>query len=165
MDNLFIQLIAIVALIVFTGSFHSISRKKILLWQIVSIILWGIHYSLLGAWAGTLLISINGLATILFLYKDDYRWLRSVWVLAIVLAVSIVATIATWKDYSNIFALLGLASIIIAKWQTEIRRIRTISIFASMFWIVYDVYVGSWGGILSETVIILSIVVSLMRKK
>ncbi len=161
--DLFIQLIAIIALVAFAGSFQARTRRSILLWQIISIFFWVVHYFLLGALAGALLIFANGIITIVFVYTESRRWLRSVWTLGISLLLVLGVGVYSWNGYSSVWSLLGVASIIFAKWQINPKHIKLISIIASVFWIVYDVFVGSWGGIVTESVIISSIIVSLIR--
>lgn len=162
-NNLLIQLIAIVALVAFAGSFQARTRRAILLWQIISICFWVVHYSFLGALAGALLIFANGIVTIVFIYKESKRWLASSGVLVAALLLVLAVAAYSWDGYSSVWSLLGVASIIIAKWQINPRHIKLISIVASIFWIIYDILVGSWGGIVTESVIIISILVSLTR--
>ena len=163
-SDILIQLVAIIALISFAGSFHSKTRKEILLWQILSLFFWVTHYSLLGAWTGALLACINGVVTVIFLFKDTRKWLASSFVLYLGLLAVIIGTIFTWQGYYSLFALFGVMAIIISKWQDVPNRIKLIAILASIFWIIYDVFVGSWGGIVTEVVIILSVLVSLLDK-
>jgi hypothetical protein len=158
---LFVQSLAIVALGVFALSFHFKSRGSILLVQIASLFVWSTHFALLGAWTGAILSAVNIIVTILFLYKDRKRWIRNNAFLGCTLAVLAIVSIATWEGYFTLFAFLAISSITIAKWQDDPRKIRMISIVASALWIVYDSFVGSYGGIVSESVIIVSILASL----
>lgn len=76
-----------------------------------------------------------------------------------------IATIATWEGFFSIFALFGILFIILSKWQDKPKLILIIGIFASIFWIAYGAFVGSYGGITAEIIIILSILISLFRKQ
>jgi hypothetical protein len=164
MTNYLIQSIALLALAAFTASFHFKDRKVILLWQIVSICFWVVHYALLGAWAGAILIFANGLFTVLFLYKKQKAWLANVRVLYSSLVVMAIISIFTWKGIFDIFALLGVGAILISKWQDNTKRIKLIAILASVFWIAYDASAGSTGGALAEIIVIISILISLRKQ-
>jgi len=164
-NDFLVQLIALFALAAFAGSFHSKTRKGILLWQILSIIIWVIHYSLLGAWTGASLIVVNGIFTTIFVYKDKKNWLKNPWILYIALSTLTLVTLLSWKGFWSIFALLAVMSGITAKWQDDTKKIKLISIVASVFWIIYDLRVGSWGGVVTEAIIILSAAGSLIRNK
>lgn len=161
--SFFVQSIAILALGLFAISFHSKTRIGILAWQLLSLVVWVVHFSLLSAWTGAALCVVNAVITGLFLLKakngqDDNK---SKFVLYGSLLALAVVMLFVWEGYFSIFAFLGVATITIAKWQNNIRFIRLISIVASMFWIIYDIFVGSYGGIISESIIILSVVASL----
>jgi membrane-bound ClpP family serine protease len=165
MNNLLIQLIALFTLAAFAGSFQSKARKEILLWQMLSMAFWIIHYSLLGAWTGTFLVFTNGMITLLFLYKNKNQWASRPWVLYLALGVSILVTIFTWNNFYSIFALAGIMSMVLGKWQDDTKKIKLIGILACLFWILYDIFVGSWGGIIAEIVIMLSATIGLIRSK
>ncbi len=161
--QILIQLIALLALAGFAGSFHAKTRRGILFWQLISLATWVIHFSLLGAFAGVIMTSVNGALTIPFLYKDRVVWLRNPMVLYVGMALCIVAGIICWTGFPTIFAILGVIAATIAKWQNNTNRIRRILILAGILWIIYDIFAGSWGGVITETVIIISALVSLLR--
>lgn len=161
--QIFVQSIAIIALGLFSFSFHTKTRRGILLFQLVSFVAWFLHFYLLSAWTGAALIAVNAIITIFFLYKDDKKWINNYIFLSASIFFLALATFLTWQGYFSFFAFLALSSITLAKWQNNPDAIRKISILASLFWITYDAFVGSYGGIVSEVVIITSILFSLMR--
>lgn len=167
MNNLLIQFVAGVALTAFAGSFHSKTRKGILFWQVVSLLAWTGHYAFLSAWTAAFLTSANVFITVFFIYKDSKcskRWNNPL-ILYSSLFILLVVTFATWRGYYSLFALLGISSITVAKWQKQVQHVRFISVLASIFWIIYDLFVGSWGGVVVEVIILISIAVSLIRYK
>ena len=162
---LFIQALAVIAFICFFVSFQTKSRKEILLWQIVGLLFYITHYALLEAWSGALLTTLNLLITIFFLFKDSRWWIKSRYFLLGALLTLGIATMFTWTGYYSILPLVGVSTIVLAKWQRKPNNIRSISIFNSVFWIIYDMFVGSCGGVISETGIIISIVIGLVRSR
>jgi hypothetical protein len=163
-SNFFIQLLAVAAFLIFAGSFHAKTRKSILLWQVASLVVWIVHYSLLDAQTGLFLILSNLVITVLFLYRDKLRWINNPYALYATLVGIIVVTIVTWEGFYSVFALSGITSITIAKWQNDPSQMRRISILASIFWIGYDLFVGSWGGVVAEIITVISIITSLVRR-
>lgn len=160
-----IQSLSILALILFALSFHAKTREGILAVNTTSLIVWMLHFALLQAWTGTILIGMNIILSILLLFKAKQNIIASpLFLLAAALMLSI-ATVLTWEGFYSLFALGGIISIILAKWQNDASKIRIIAILASLCWIGYDYCVGSSGGIISESLIIVSIGISLVRKK
>ena len=160
--NLFIQSLAIIAVIIFILSFHRRSRKNILVMQIISLIIWSIHYFLLSAWTGTIILIINLIITFIFIFKSK---LKNNFVLYLSLSLLLIVTIISWEKYYSLFPFLAVSSITIAKWQNKLFNIRLISIPASIFWIIYDSFVGAYGSIIAEILIIISIIASLITYK
>lgn len=163
--QLFIQSLAIIAVIFFIISFQAKSRKNILILQIISITIWTIHFYLLSALTGAVLLVINGIITVLFLFKGKSRKLESPLILYLSLLIFLIATIITWQNFYSLFPLLAVSSIIIAKWQNKTNMIRMLSFPASILWIIYDSFVGAYGSIIAELLIIISILVSLSLNK
>jgi hypothetical protein len=163
--SVFIQSLAIVAVILFIISFHAKSRKNILLLQLLSILIWAAHFYLLSAWTGAVLITLNGAITILFLFKTKNKWLKNPLVLYFGILLFVIFTWITWGGFYSLFSLFAVILIVTAKWQDNPRSIRLISFPASIFWIVYDSSVGAYGSIVAEVLIIISILISLRNSK
>ncbi len=117
---------------------------------------------MLGAWTAVALNVPNCLMTILFMFKDKYKWAKSNIIIYTCILIFILTTIYTWEGFYSLFALFAVIIIVIAKWQDKVSKIRTIALFASIFWILYDYFVGSYGGIVAESIIFLSILISLI---
>ena len=158
--SFFIQSLAVVAVILFILSFHAKSRKNILLLQLLGIIIWASHFYLLSAWTGAILITLNGLITILFLFKTKNNQLKNPFILYMGLFILLVFTIITWAGFYSLFSLFAVSLIVIARWQNSPRRIRLISFPASIFWIIYDCFVHAYGSIIAEVLILISITLS-----
>lgn len=161
--SLVTQLLAIIAVVFFLLSFHARSRKGILTLQLLSLLVWGTHFFLLSAFTGAALIVINGLVTILLLLKEKSKKLRNPVVLYLSVLVFSIFTFLTWKSIYSIFPFLGVCTITFAKWQDVPKKIRMVSIPASVFWIIYDISAGAWGSIIAEVLIIASISLSVFK--
>ena len=163
--QIFIQSIALLALAGFAASYHAKTRRGILFIQVLSLCAWLIHFLLLSAWTGAMLNAINIFITAAFLFKDKKIWVKSNYFFTSAILILTAATAATWQGFFSLFALLGVYLATLARWQDKTKMIRFIAIFSGISWIVYDIFVGSYGGIIAELVIIFSIMLSLMRKK
>ena len=162
---IFVQSLAVIASIIFAFSFQVKSKTGILVWQLISLFIWTLHFSLLSAWTGAALIGVNAIITCILLLQKKHIWARQMLVLYLSIFVLAVMTAITWAGFYSIFGFFGVSFIVIAKWQEHPNQIRLLSISSCLFWIVYDIFVGSYGGIISEIAFIVSIVISLMRNK
>jgi hypothetical protein len=166
MYTLFVQFLAILAVLFFIISYHAKSRKKILTLQIISVFIWAVHFLLLNAWTGAALMSINGVVIFAFLFKGKNKLTNSL-ILYSSLCVYVLFDVLTWTNIYSLFPLLGVFCGLTAKWQNSPKLIRIISYPVSVLWIVYDVYAGAYGSIVAEVLIMISITISLIvnRKK
>ncbi|MES2213661.1 MAG: YgjV family protein [Patescibacteria group bacterium] len=162
--QLLIQSIALVALGLFAFSFHTKTRRSILFFQLMSLIVYCVHFYFLSAWTGVVLVGLHVIITLLLLFKEKYRWIASKYFLVLSIGAMTIATLYVWEGFFSLFALFGISSIVYAKWQSDLNVLRKISVIASIFAILYDAFVGSYGGILAETVIIISIIFSMLNR-
>ncbi len=159
------QIFAILFLVAFALSYHAKSRGKILLIQIAGLIFYGINFLLLHAWSGMAMVLIQSITLIFFINKDKHALLKSNFVLYFFLLVYLIFTIFTWEGFFSIFSFIGVGLATTAKWQNKVHHIRIISIPASVSWIIYDIFVASYGGIFAEVVLMTSIIISIMKNK
>ena len=74
------------------------------------------------------------------------------------------AALLTWSGWYCILPVIGTAAGKIAYWTNNAGKIRFANLaVTSPCLLVYDVLVKSWGGVLNESVSIISIVVSIIR--
>jgi hypothetical protein len=163
--NLFVQSIAIIALAVFALSFHAKTKKNIIIINTIGLIIFIIHFYLLQAWTGVMLNILNCVIAILLIFREENKYINNKIFLLSSLFILTLVTFFTWEGYHSIFALLGICFVTIAKWQQKKIHLRLIFILASLSWIIYDYFVGSSGGIISEIIIIISLFISIIRDR
>jgi len=160
--QIFAQSIAILALGVFALSFQAKLRSRILLIQALGLASLAIHYFLLSAWSGFTLTMINSIITALFIFKERIEIYGKSIFLYVSILIMVTATVFSWESFYSVFALIGVSAAIVSKWQDSPQSIRIIALFSSIFWIIYNYFAGSYGGIVAETIILASIFISLL---
>ena len=163
--NLFVQSIAIIALVIFALSFHAKTKKNIIIINTISLIMFMIHFYLLQAWTGVMLTTLNCIIAICLIFRDKNKYIDNKIFLLSSLFILTLVTFFTWEGYYSVFALLGVCLVIVAKWQQKKIHLRFIFILASLSWIIYDYFVGSSGGIISVIIIIISLFISIIRDR
>lgn len=163
--QIFIQSLAIIALIIWGSSYHFKKRKSILIIQLISFIFWVSHFILLGAYTGAALSAIAALRLGFFSFKKKGNWTSSPFVLFGFIGLVTVFTIFTFSAYWVIFALIGSIFAIIASWQYSQNKIRILFLPSHASWIIYDLFAGSYGGAISEAVLGVSALVSFLRNR
>lgn len=94
----------------------------------------------------------------------DWKWVRRREVAAVFCVLCIGILIYTWSG--TIFIPAFIASIVstICYWTNNAKMIRAANLFcASPCWLIYDIFIGFWGGVVNETITLTSILVSVYR--
>ena len=146
----FIQFIGIVAWLLIVISYYRKDTNKILVFQIISTVLWCVHYYLLGAYSGLFICVFEVFRDYLY-YKtdvDDYIFFGSIPVYALYGILS----------YTTFIELLPIFSSTIDGFTLTKRR--KIVVFGAVvsytLWVIYDIAVKSYSGALTDGIVCLS---------
>jgi hypothetical protein len=155
----FIQLIGFIAWILLALSYYRKDTNHILVFQIISTILFCLHYFLLGAYSG-LLICVYEVVRDYSYYRtdlDDYIFLGSI----LVYGISAYLTFTTVLD---VFPYI--ASLIDGYFLTKKRNTVVLgAIVTYTLWFIYDLYAKSYSGAITDAIIILSNIYILVFRK
>lgn len=156
------QALGICGFIIAIISFQQNSQKKILYFQFVSSIMFGVQFFLLKAPVGALLNLIGMFRAFVFSHKDK-AWARNrIW-LFLFCALCIGAGIYGWENWFSILPIVGMIFTTVAFWIEDPKLVRRISFPSSPCWLVYNAVSGSVGGALTEVFIMCSILVASWR--
>tara|TARA_Y100000310_G_C20547134_1_gene746143 strand:+ start:437 stop:973 length:537 start_codon:yes stop_codon:yes gene_type:complete len=163
LNQLIIQGIGILALLFFIFSFQAKSRTNILYLHILSMILYAVHFSLLTAWTAVAMVSLNAVKSYIFSFRERKKWIQGNFFFYLFLALFWIFGILTWEGYYSLFVILALNFVTLSHWSKSTKKLRLLFILSHPLWIAYDIYVGSYAGIISEVVVFFSIVIGLWR--
>ncbi len=155
----FIQLIGFVAWLILALSYYRKDTNHILVFQIISTILFCVHYYLLGAYSG-LLICVYEVIRDYSYYKtdaDNYIFIGSIVVYGI-------SAYVTFTSFLDLFPYL--ASLIDGFFLTKKRKIVVLgAIVTYTLWLIYDLYAKSYSGAITDGIIIISNIYILIFRK
>lgn len=161
------QSIGIVALIIVVISFQIKEQKKVLIANGVASIFWSIHFFLTGAYSGVIINSIaiiRGFA-FAFIKSDKWRIITSI-ILTVLLVGSGVVTVTIFNEiwFLAVITTVGSAVGTILFSLNSPKYLRLGQLFGvSPAWLFYNIWYLSIGGIIGETLNIVSVIVSLIR--
>lgn len=117
-------------------------------------LLWSGHFFLLGALTGA---ALNLVAAIRFyVYYRTKPLKRNTWIMWSFLCLTALITALTWQGMISLLPFIGTACGVIAFWQKKTKRIRRLALASSPPWLLYAVMVGSYPGIVVESLLIVS---------
>ena len=118
--------------------------------------------TLLGAVTGGVSYMINTLRS--FCLGSRWKFAHSRGMCAIICAMQLAALAFTWSGWISILPVAANIAATLGGYTHNPRKIRIAGMFVnSPLWIVYDLCVGSWAGILDEAVTEGSMILSIIR--
>lgn len=162
MRFLLIQGIGFLGTILFFLSYQCRNNKTLFRVQFVSYLCYTVHLLLLGAITGGISYVLNTVRS--FCLGSENRLLRSKWVCSLLCILQIVTLVFTWGGWWSILPVVASIAATISGYTYSARKIRVVGLCVnSPLWIIYDIAVGSWAGILDEAVSMTSMILSIVR--
>ena len=147
---IFIQIIGFLAWILLALSFYRKTTNKILIFQVIANILFCLHYFLLDGYSGLFICLVEILRDFLYYIttKDNHIFVIS----------TIVYIMCILISYTNLLDLFPyVASTIDGFFLTKKRKIVVFgAIITYTLWFIYDMYVKSYSGAITDAIIIIS---------
>lgn len=158
-------------LIIFSFQFKDL--RRLLFFQIASSVLFGLQFVFLGAFSGAL-TNLCGVFLRVAVYlrakrgvlpgeKKDASPFRSPWVWGFVLLFLAVAVLSCDGPLS-LLPPVSMILFIFALWRSDPLFLRRVNLFAcSPMWLLYNLFTHAWAGVFTETMVVVSIIVSYLR--
>lgn len=162
MKFILIQAIGFIGTVVFFLSYQCKQNKNLFRVQFVSYLCYTTHLLLLGAVTGGISYILNTVRS--FCLGSKSKFLKSPAMCGIICALQLVALYFTWDGWYSVLPVAANIAATVGGYTHNARKIRIAGIFInSPLWIVYNVIVGSWAGILDEIVSEASMIISIIR--
>lgn len=162
MKFIFIQSIGFLGTILFFLSYQCKSNKNLFRIQFISYLCYTVHLLMLGAITGGISYILNTVRS--FCLGSQNSFLKTKGMCFIICMLQMVTLVFTWDGWWSILPVAANIAATIGGYTYNARKIRVAGIFInSPLWIVYDVIVGSWAGILDEIVSEASMLLSIYR--
>lgn len=157
-----IQAIGFLGTIIFFLSYQCKSNKDLFRVQFVSYLLYTIHLLMLGAVTGGLSYILNTIRSLCLGSKNDFLKGKIMCVLICIL--QMITLYFTWGGVISILPIIANIAATIGGYTYNGKTIRMVGMLInSPLWIIYNILVGSWAGILDEIVSEISMITSIVR--
>ena len=157
-----IQLIGLIGTALYFLSFQFRENRKLFRVQFLSYLFYTVHLMLLGASTGGLSYIINVFRSLCL--GSRWKFARRWEMCFIICLMQTGSLFLTWAGWISLLPVVANIASTIGGYTHNARKIRIAGMFInSPLWIIYDVIVGSWAGILDEVVSEASMVISIIR--
>ena len=161
---IFGQCLGGVAIALGFASYQMKTQKQILLLQAITTAVFGLHYLMIGAMTG-MAMNLLGIARTLT-YYFRYGKKGGERIIPVIFAVVLgVAGILTWEAWYSVFVFSGLVIHTLCLAFRDPQNMRKSILVTSPLVLIYDIFTLSIGGMVYETVAIVSSVIGIVRYK
>ncbi len=167
-NNMMVKLIAngfgVLSTLCFIWSFQVKSNRALYIIQSLANIFYGLQFYLLGAYGGLFNMAMQILRNLLLLKIDDWKWLKWKGCAPIFCIPSLIYMILTWHNWQDLLPFIAFAAGNMAYWTNNAKTFRLAEMFCiAPAWMLYDFLQGAYGGVLTEVVILGSVILSIVR--
>ena len=166
MDNIKIiaQCVGALGVIVFLLCFQFKNMKNVLKVKLLVDIIWGTHYFLLGAYSGFAINAVCCVRELIFMNNDKGIFKKKFW-LWVFVVFNIISAILTWQSFYSIIPAIVSSMATFSFWQKDVGRARKIALTNNVLMFIYDVFVGSYMGMLGESLSFISVLAAIYRNR
>lgn len=167
MNPIIPQILGLLAVTTFLLSYQQKKRKNIIVWNVISRILYILQYLLLGAFSGAVLDVLGTLSSVLAEKKQTTFIKRHT--VAVLVFINVVIVIAGLciayinKSFLDIFPIIGVLLHTSAFWITNEKIIRRVSLLGSPFWFIYNFLSRAYGSAVGDILTMVSIIIAMIK--
>lgn len=154
----------ILAMILGFFSFQMKTPRKILFVHGAVSLTFCIHYFLIGAYSGMAMNFVN-IARNFFYDRRTQKGSKSQTLPIIFVAIQAAMCALTWEAWYSVFVLLGIGVNTYCMSFSNAQRIRVSVLISSPLVLIYDVFAGSVGGIICETLAVSSALIGICKSR
>ena len=137
--------------ILLTYTLIKVSRKTIMICNVIINTLWAVHYLILEAYTGAFCSLFTAFMVFVCAFKGKNRFFRTLAVPVIFNVLFIVIEIFTWAGFPTVLQMAGNILLVIAMWSDQEITIKGLFIPVGVLWFIYNFIYFSWIGVICQT--------------
>ena len=139
------------------------SRKKLIIAKFCADVCWSVHYFCLHAYGGIVPNAVGIVRELVFMHRDDKKWANKLFIPVLFILANWCIGALTFSSPINILPIAASTFFTISLLLRKPQLTKIISIPVSLTFLIYDVFVGSYIGIVNESVAMLSILIDSIK--
>ncbi len=162
--KLIAQIFGLLAMAFLFFIYQQKKRKNMLIFKLSADICWVIHYLCLGGIAGMIPNAVGIFREIIFLYRNKKKWASLILWPIIFILINWLLGFRTFHSWYNLLPITASTFVTISLWIDNPRLTKIITIPICTAFLIYDSFVGSYIGIINESISIISIILYFLRR-
>lgn len=161
--NIAAQIIGFFAILSFAIAPQQKKKSKVLLFQLIASVLYGIQYFILGAYTAVATNIADMIKTIVFLkYSKDEKKIP-IYYFIIYSIVIIVLGVFTINSFISSIPVIAALLFAYATWQSNLKVYRIINTLVIIMYAIYNLYFGAYVSCIGSTIQFVSAIIAIVR--
>lgn len=158
------QLFGLFAMICLFAIYQQKNRKGIIFSKLCADVCWVVHYLCLGGIAGMIPNAIGIFREFIFINRKEKKWASKVFWPVIFIIINWAFGAGTFHSWYNLLPITASTFVTLSLWIDNPRLTKLISIPISASFLIYDIFIGSYIGIINESISIFSIILFFLKE-
>ncbi|MBR3890582.1 MAG: YgjV family protein [Bacilli bacterium] len=155
MNFILSQIFVLLGIVFIILSLWSRDKQKILIFCLISSVMFALQYFFLNALEGVVINALGILRAIWFFIYDKKEKPIPLYPLIILIVLFAIATIFTYESIFCLAPFIAASVLTYSVWDHRVLIYKFCAIPISICWIIYNVYVGSVFGYISDSVLLI----------
>ena len=152
----------IVAIILGFVTYQVHTQRQIIFMQSLVAAVFCIHYGLIGAYSALAMNAVNIVRNIIYDYRMK-KGIKSQVIPIVFVVIQVIMCALTWEAWYSVFVLVGICINTYCMSLPDPQKLRKSILVSSPMVLTYDIFAGSVGGSIYESVAIISAAVGIFR--
>ena len=158
------QIFGMIAILLGFISYQMRTQRQILLVQSATAVVFCVHYCLIGAFSAMAMNAVNILRN--FVYDRRNKKQKKDWITPTAFAIiQAIACALTWENWYSVFVFVGIVTNTVCMSFSDPQAVRKSVVVTSPLILTYDIFAGSIGGSIYESVAGISAFVGIVRHR
>ncbi len=159
------QVFGLGAMVALFSIYQQTSRRRLLISKLCADVCWVIHYFCLGGYGGMVPNFVGIFRELVFVRRDKDRFASGIWVPIIFILINWAIGISTFRAPINVLPIAASTFVTISLWLRRPQLTKLISVPVSLTFLIYDILIGSYVGVVNESIAILSMIISFFKER
>lgn len=146
---------------ILTYQFNKQKTVNLLLMLVAA--LWSGHYAFLGLFTPIVMNVVNVVRAGVYSLRQEKKWANAKWIPAAFCVASAALLAISWESPWSLLPAVASIFASVANWQTDTRKLRTLTVPVCVCWLAYNLVNRSIAGACNETFTLVSIAVAFFR--
>ena len=158
------QIFGLCAMAAFFSVYQQSDRGKLLKSKLFADVFWVVHYIMLGAYGGAVPNFVGIFRELVFINREKLKWANKIIWPVVFIVFNLLLGVCTFSSPINILPVIASTFVTISLWNRKPNITKLISVPVLAAFIAYDFFVGSWAGIVNESLSLISIAIYFYKK-